>query len=117
MRLRMRRLLHRLGRPALRDGLRRCPVCDGRFPCPMTWEPVDDRHWHIDIRCGDCGWWYEMTASNARAAEYDRELDCDQWPIRRALNRLDRERMATEIELFVTALGQDLIDPGDFAPR
>jgi hypothetical protein len=81
----------------------------------MNWGPADDRHWHIELRCGDCGWWYEMTVTNARAADLDRELDADQWPIRRVLTDLDRTRMATEIERFVTALGQDLIEPGDFA--
>jgi hypothetical protein len=117
MRSVLRSLARRLRPPAAADWLRRCPVCDGRFPCPMDWGPIDDRQWHIALRCGDCGWWYEETVTNARAARFDRELDDDQWPIRRALTHLDRERMATEIELFVTALGRDLIDPGDFAPR
>ena len=117
MRSLARRLMLRFTRPVVRDGLRSCPVCAGRYPCPMDWGPADDRHWHIVLRCGDCGWWYDMTVTNARAAEYDRELDADQWPIRRVLTNLDRERMATEIDLFVTALDQDLIGPGDFAPR
>jgi hypothetical protein len=99
------------------DTVRSCPVCHGQFTCPISWEPRGERHWHLVMHCGDCDWWYEETIDNARAAQLDRELDGDQRAIRRVLNHLDRERMAAEIDLFVTALGQDLIDPGDFAPH
>jgi hypothetical protein len=99
------------------DSLRSCPLCHGRFPCPITWEPSDETHWLIAMRCGDCGSWYELTVSNERAKQFDRELDVDQRAIRRGLEAMDRERMAAEIEGFVTALGRDLIDATDFAPR
>jgi hypothetical protein len=117
MRSILRRLRAGLRRATALDSLRICPVCHGHFVCPMSWGPSDDLHWHLVMRCGDCGWRYEETVTNARAAEYDRELDYDQATIRRVVSRLDRERMAAEVELFVTALGQDLIDAGDFAPH
>jgi hypothetical protein len=99
------------------DPLRSCPLCHGPFTCPISWEPSDDEHWLIVMRCGDCGCWYELTVGNERARQLDRELDVDQRAIRRGLEAMDRERMAAEIEGFVTALGRDLIDPADFAPR
>ena len=99
------------------DALRSCPLCRGRFPCPVCWEPSDEQHWLIVMRCGDCGSRYEITVTNERAKRLDRELDLDQRAIRRVLDTLDRERMAAEIEDFVTALDRDLIDPADVAPR
>ena len=96
------------------DLLRSCPACGGRFACPMDWEPSDDTHWHIDLRCGDCGHWWELEVEDARAARFDIELDEDRARIKRAQRRLDRERMAAEAETFANALSRDLIDPTDF---
>jgi hypothetical protein len=99
------------------DCLRTCPVCGGHLPCPINWEPSGDEHWRIAMRCGDCDSRYELTITNERAKRLDHELDVDLQAIRRVLNTLDRERMADEIEQFVTALDQGLIDAGDFSPR
>jgi hypothetical protein len=83
----------------------------------MRWEPSDEQHWSIVMRCGECGSWYEITIADERARQLDRELDRDQRAIRQVLDAMDRERMAAEVEGFVTALGRDLIDPADFAPH
>lgn len=80
----------------------------------MHWEPSDDTHWHIELRCGDCGHWWEATVEDSRASRYDIELDCDRAYITGALRRLDLERMAAEAETFAVALSRDLIEPADF---
>ena len=97
------------------DPLRRCPSCRSRLACPMDWAPWDDAHWHIELRCGDCGHRWEQDIPNWRAARFDVELDQDQFVIGSALRRLDLERMAAEVETFATALSRDLIEPADFA--
>ena len=81
----------------------------------MAWAPCDDTHWHIELRCGDCGHCWELDVHDSRAARYDMELDHDQSVIRQTLERLDRERMAAEVETFAVALSRDLIEPADFA--
>ena len=81
----------------------------------MAWAPSDDAHWHIELRCGDCGHCWELDIHDARAARFDLELDGDQRAIRRTLSRLDLERMAAEVETFAAALSRDLIEPADFA--
>jgi hypothetical protein len=81
----------------------------------MDWAPADDAHWHIDLRCGDCGHCWELDIPDSRAARFDMELDGDQRAIRRTLSRLDLERMAAEVETFAAALSRDLIEPADFA--
>lgn len=81
----------------------------------MDWAPADDAHWHIELRCGDCGHRWELDVPDSRAAWFDSELDGDQRAIRRTLSRLDLERMAVEVETFAAALSRDLIEPADFA--
>jgi hypothetical protein len=81
----------------------------------MDWAPADDAHWHIELRCGDCGHRWELDVHDSRAARFDAELDGDQRAIRRTLSRLDLERMAAEVETFAAALSRDLIEPTDFA--
>jgi hypothetical protein len=97
-----------------RDPLRSCPACRRRFACPMDWHAADDTHWHIDLRCGNCGHHWDLEIENSRAARYDTELDSDNAFIRRAAERLDLERMAVEVETFAMALSRDLIEPADF---
>jgi len=97
------------------DPLRSCPACRSPFVCPIEWEPSDDRHWWIALRCGECGARWEETVDDARAARYDIELDCDIQPIRRAVAMLDLARMADEADAFAAALAHDLIEPADFA--
>jgi hypothetical protein len=83
--------------------------------CPTDWEPHDDSHWHIDLRCGECGHQWEAIVADCRAWRYDAELDADFSAISRALQRLDLERMAIDLETFTAALARDLIEPADFA--
>jgi hypothetical protein len=96
-------------------GLHRCPDCGRDHVCPVEWEAADDEHWAIALRCGDCGLWRDVLATNGEASVYDVVLDRHQRTIERALARLDAERMADELERFVRALSEDLIDATDFA--
>jgi len=96
------------------DLLRRCPSCGSRLACPVTWQPSDDSHWDIELRCGDCELRWQLVIDDRRAARYDIELDDDAAAMNRMLRRLDRERMAAEVEAFAIALERDLIEPADF---
>jgi len=97
-----------------RDALRRCPSCTSRLVCPAGWEPADDEHWSIDLRCGDCAHRWNRIIHNTRAARYDIELNHDERILLESLRKLERERMAADVEAFVTALDRDLIHPSDF---
>jgi hypothetical protein len=81
-----------------------CSGCGSDFLCPMEWDPSDDEHWRIDARCGACGLWHRLQLTNAEAAAWDVELDRQTRPIQRSLQRLDRERMARQVEGFIVAL-------------
>lgn len=99
-----------------RDALRRCPSCTGRLVCPIDWEPEDGEHWSIDLRCGECAHTWSRIIHNTRAARYDIELNRDERILRKSLHKLERERMAADVEAFVAALSRDLIHPADFVP-
>jgi hypothetical protein len=98
-----------------RDPLRHCPECRSRLACPVAWSEHDATHWHIDLRCGECGNRWDEVVHDSRAKRYDLELDADTFAISRELRRLDLERMAIDAETFVAALERDLIEPADFA--
>ena len=67
------------------------------------------------LRCGACADEREVTVGDDVAKRYGEDLDASQREIERAVERLDRERMAGETEIFAQALERDLIDAGDFA--
>jgi hypothetical protein len=67
------------------------------------------------IRCAECGTSREVTVSNAVAERYDDELAEGARAIGRAAQRLERERMAADVETFVTALRRGLVEAADFA--
>jgi hypothetical protein len=81
----------------------------------VDWIEHDATHWHIDLRCGECGHRWDTVVHDSRAKRYDIELNRDTYSISRALERLDLERMAGEAETLAKALARDLIGPADFA--
>jgi hypothetical protein len=92
-----------------------CAMCAGDFVNPVDWEPVGDTQWWMLLRCGACDTWREVTVTNDVAARFDLELDRRMDVVARALERLDRSRMATEVETMILALRHGLVDPADFA--
>ena len=67
------------------------------------------------LRCGECETWREVTVSNAIAQRFDVELDRRLDMIARAWNKIDRQRMAHEMEAIIGALRRGLLDAADFA--
>ena len=97
----LNRLLGKGGQPDPELHLEACPMCRGDFVNPVDWEPVNDTHWWMLLRCGACDTWREVTVTNAIASRYDLELD--------------RKRMAAEVETRIQALRHGLVDAADFA--
>jgi hypothetical protein len=76
---------------------------------------VRDTHWWMLLRCGACDTWREVTVTNEIAARFDLELDRRLDIVARALDRLDRTRMAADVETMILALRHGLVDAADFA--
>jgi hypothetical protein len=94
-----------------------CTACGADFVYPVEWSPNDAHSWWMLLRCGACGASREETVPDAEAERYDRELDQAEHRMRRAAERLSRERLAEQAESFATALELDLIGAEDFARR
>ena len=67
------------------------------------------------MRCAECGTSREVTVTDAEAERYDDELAAGTRTLMRELRKLERARMAAEVDAFVAALQRDLIEPADFA--
>jgi uncharacterized Zn finger protein len=92
-----------------------CKACGADFVHPVEWRPNDAHTWWMLLRCGACGATREETVPDAEAERYDQELDRAEHGMRRAAERLSRERLAEEADSFATALELDLIGAEDFA--
>lgn len=92
-----------------------CSACGADFVHPVEWSPNDGDTWWMLLRCGGCGVSREETVPDAEAERYDRELDLAERRMRRAAERLDKERLEDQANSFATALALDLIGAEDFA--
>jgi uncharacterized Zn finger protein len=98
-----------------RATLAECAACGSDFVHPVEWSPNDTPTWWMLLRCGACGETREATVPDAEAERYDQELDRAEHLMRRAAERLNRERLAEQADSFATALELDLIGAEDFA--
>lgn len=92
-----------------------CAVCERDFVQPVSWEPLGEDRWWMFLRCGECGVSREVTISNAQAERFEKALHSRASAVSAAARRLEAERMAEEVDVFVRALDHDLIDAADFA--
>jgi len=91
-----------------------CTSCDADYVHPVEWHESDDEHWWMLLRCGECWAEREVNVGDGIAKRFDISLNAAEEEIKRAVARLDAERMATEVEVFTAALERDLIGPVDF---
>ena len=114
---RFRRWLRRSGARRRAETPRRldvCPECGEEFVHPVTWTESGPVNWWLLLRCGGCGVWRDVVASNHAVEAYDRVLDEEMDVIRAAAERLERESFAAQADSFGTALRMDLLGADDF---
>ncbi len=92
-----------------------CPHCGADFVCPVEWEPADDAHIWVLLRCGECGTWRDAEFTDEALDRFDRRLDEATMQIATAADRLHTDWRSTEVDAFAAALDRDLIDAGDFS--
>ena len=73
--------------PPSDTGLRVCADCHAHFVVPVDYQAVDDGHWWMRLRCGQCGGVRELVVAHDDAQRYDRELAQDMATIVAALGR------------------------------
>jgi hypothetical protein len=92
-----------------------CTACGAAFVHPVEWNPCDDQHWWMLLRCGSCGAVRETKVTDEAAALYDRELTRAERGMRRTADQIHRELQAQHADAFAAALRLDLIGVDDFA--
>ena len=91
-----------------------CPECGEEFVYPVTWTESGPADWWLLLRCGGCGAWRDVVASNCAVEAYERVLDEEMAVIRAAAERLERESFAAQADSFGTALRLDILGADDF---
>ncbi len=91
-----------------------CPRCGEKFVYPVTWTESGPADWWLLVRCGACGTWRDVIASNSTVDAFDQTLDEHRHVIRAAAERLARESLAAQAETLGTALRLDLLTADDF---
>jgi hypothetical protein len=91
-----------------------CPACGEGFVNPVRWTESGAHDWWMLLRCGGCGSWRDVVAGNYAVDAFDRVLDEGIDSIEAELERLEREQLAADAEVFATALRLDLLDAEDF---
>lgn len=109
-------LRHRGGREraGTSTDLHVCRECGEGFVYPVTWTESGPTGWWLLLRCGGCGAWRDVVASNQAVAAFDRVLDEGMDMITSAAERLERESLLAEAETFGAALRLDLLGADDF---
>ena len=110
----MRRRLRHAASAAPAD-LTICEKCGSGYVIPTDWKEQGEASWWMRLRCGECESVREVVVSDTVAQRYDQRLDAGMAEVAVTLCRLERERMAAEVETFATALELDLLDAADFS--
>jgi len=97
--------------------LHMCRECFEEFVYPVTWTESCTDSWWLLLRCGGCGAWRDVVATNTVVAQFDRVLDEGLDAISAEADRLERESLATEADVLVKALELDLLGAEDFRPE
>lgn len=92
-----------------------CPECERDFVIPVDGVEYDECSWLLILRCGACGFRFDRRASDEEVDELLAEVDEGLQRLAERADRINRERMLREVDLFVTALDRDLISGDDFA--
>jgi hypothetical protein len=95
-------------------GLELCPSCGEGFVYPVTWTESGPADWWLLLRCGACGSWRDIVASNYAVDAFDRMLDQHMNVIGTAAERLARESLAAQADTLRAALRLDLLTADDF---
>ena len=101
--------------PAPGSGLHLCAFCRANFVVPVAVEEVDEARWRLLLRCGECQTYRDIVVTNDVAERYEQDLERGIAAVAAAYRRVDRERMAADVQVLIIALERDLIDASDFA--
>ena len=100
--------------PGSSTGLEFCLVCGRDFVSMVRCTNAGDDSWWLLLRCGGCGTWHETFARGDALRALRRASALSLETIAEAVNRLDLDRMSSEVEAFSQGLELGLIEADDF---
>jgi hypothetical protein len=95
-------------------GMHVCQNCDSILVQPVSWLEQGDGHWHVELRCPECGLWGRDRYFQTDVDAYDEELDRGGRGLLADLRFLTLANMTEEADRFAAALATDGILPEDF---
>jgi hypothetical protein len=81
---------------------------------PVDWSEQGLDSWRMTLRCGECSAFRDVVAADGEAEQFGQDLDVGLAELAADLRRIERDRMASEVDTLIAALERDLIDAGDF---
>jgi RNase P subunit RPR2 len=99
---------------AARTELHTCSKCGSGLVHPVDWSEAGKSHWHVELRCPECGWRSAGVYHQDVLDRFDAELDAGTAALIDDLADLTAANMEQETERFVAALCADLVLPEDF---
>jgi hypothetical protein len=98
----------------LDERLLECGGCRSTLMHPADCQEDGPDHWHIELRCPNCGDRKWARCDLEMLDAIDRELDRAEAEIEADLARMTRANMADYLTRFVSALDAGAIEPDDF---
>jgi hypothetical protein len=92
-----------------------CPACGSDALAIVEMHEHGLSRWWLRLRCGACAGWRVEILDSAAAERFHDDYESHIAAIKATADRLDRERLEAEIDVFAEALARDLIDAADFA--
>lgn len=91
-----------------------CESCDGGLVYPVSWEERSGDRWRIERRCPNCEWRHEGEFHQDEVEVFDDVLNEGTEALLSSLRTFARSNMEEDVELLISALQRDLIEPMDF---
>lgn len=101
-------------RSPVEEGMHVCPECRSELVQPIEWWERDSDSWAVELRCPECEWRGNGVYRQAQIDRYDRLLDEGCSSLHKDLEKLTRENMENDVEVFAEALRDERILPEDF---
>jgi len=96
------------------DHLHHCLSCGSAMVYPVEWEPAGESAWSVLLRCPECEIHRLGVFDQPALDAFDQELERGDAALREAYERMVRENMSAEVEVFTHALELGAILPEDF---
>lgn len=91
-----------------------CTRCAWNYVQPVDWFEADDGHWHVRLRCGNCGHIESGLFEQKTVDVFDTKLDALADVLERSLKRMELRNLESEADRFAAALAAGAILPEDF---